>query len=171
MTSKRIFMAGLGAGVIIGALLLQLVYAAQMDIGLPSDEKLYTEEEVAQLLADAKAAASPEPTEEADLPEPTDSAEAPNAIVAPSSPAEPERAATPEPPAETFQLRIYPGSSLSGAAELLIESGVLESDQEFIALMKKKNAVVRAGWFEFHKGMTAKEVADVVTGQPVSRID
>jgi len=177
MSNKRIFMAGLGAGVMIGALLLQLVYASQVDIHIQTDERLYTEQEVAELIAAAQSSAAPNTAEPAEpAPSPTAVAEEP----APTSatPAEPDLSvnspkplSTPKQTSETFELRIYPGTSLTGTAELLVEHEVLGAKEVFIALMKKEDKSVRAGWFQFRKGMTAEEVIKVVTSQPLSKND
>jgi len=183
MSNKRFFMAGLGAGIMIGALMLQLIYAAQTDIVIGDQEKMYTEQEVAELLAarqpsepstssargsDGEAAGQAEDDAQEDPAAPANEPEEPASTTAPETTATPEMVATPSP--TEIILRIYPGSSLTEAAALLSENRVFTNsaeEQAFIAKMKKDEKAVRAGTFKFSEGMTAGEAIKVVTGNPL----
>lgn len=178
MSNKRYFMMGIGTGIIIGALMLQLIYIAQTSITTGDEQKLYTEEEVAELLAarqpsstsgtvqngvDSKGEPSSDPQgadENASEPTPTN---IPSPTIVPS----------PSPSSEPTQhiLRIYPGTNLTEAAALLVDNHIIDEDQSqtFMSLMKKGEKVVRAGWFKFHEQMTPEEAIKVVTGVPLPK--
>ncbi|MWC26538.1 hypothetical protein [Paenibacillus sp. MMS18-CY102] len=54
MIKDKRFLAGLGAGIIVGGLLLQVMIVGEGGSGVKDDERLYTEQEVQQLVEQAK---------------------------------------------------------------------------------------------------------------------
>ncbi|GFN31865.1 hypothetical protein [Paenibacillus xylaniclasticus] len=100
MLKERRFLVGFGSGIIVGGLLLQLMITGQQEPSeyLNSDEKLYTEQEVQQLIDEAKKEAATENQAEqsSDIDEAVESKTSEN----PSEPAQPKQPSSPEQPSE-----------------------------------------------------------------------
>ncbi|MCM3745981.1 hypothetical protein M3223_01295 [Paenibacillus pasadenensis] len=193
----RSFWTGLGIGIIVGALLLQLLLTGQQVPALQTAEDdgealVYTVEE-AEVLAQAavsralaeqqksgdKAVMQKEGTESAKQsvkpsasPDKTDNK--PVGSVKPS--ATPKSSPKPStPPSATAKplkeqvVRIVPGSNLTDAAALLLQYGLIESEEGFIRYMEKQKpaATIRAGYFKFIGQPDLAAIKDVITGQPM----
>lgn len=199
MFKERRFLAGLGIGIITGGLLLQLMLTGQESAtASDSDERMYTEQEVQQLVKQAKQEANGA-TEVSD-PEnkPDDKAEKPTAPATPNQPDASNEAVEPSPPSEPtgkteptpskqpeqpavskpdpavlesatpVVIRIKPGMNLTATAKLLADNGVIDSQSSFIATMKKEKKLVRAGYFAFQGNLTLEQTIDTLTGQPLT---
>lgn len=192
MVNKRSFLLGLGLGVIIGALLLQL-----FSLGEESQRNLETIglEMERDGLPQSTPAASPSPPQ-ADEPEsPVQSesaeqdansaenegsvaveeeedAEALLSTPAPSPTATAivvEETHQTDPPVKDIMIRIEPGATLGSAAKRLASAGILASAESFEKEMKAQNKVVRAGYFLFPDAtLDNKEVVKIITGIPLS---
>lgn len=181
MIRNRSFMIGLGVGLIVGALLLQL-----MLLGQGSFNKLQTREEVerAAALLDLKVVGEHEELmtqEEWKAQEQPDSAVEPEGDVpTSSSPDSPESPDSPSSPSlengndeassgdgefdfledlsaqgsSYIEYRITAGTSLSGVADGLLRAGVISDKDGFLeqAKAKKINYTVRAGTYQFIAG-------------------
>lgn len=64
-------------------------------------------------------------------------------------------------------VRIVPGSDLTETAALLHKQGVIQSQKQFITLMRKASNKIRAGYFAFEGDLTLQQVKKIVTGQPM----
>lgn len=179
MIRNRSFMIGLGVGLIVGALLLQL-----MLLGQGSFNKLQTREEVerAAALLDLKVVGEHEELmtqEEWKAQEQPDSGLEPEGDV-PSSPESPESPDSPSSPSlengndeassedgefdflkdlsaqgsSYIEYRITAGTPLSGVAAGLLRAGVISDKDEFLELAKaeKINYTIRAGTYQFIAG-------------------
>jgi Predicted periplasmic solute-binding protein len=194
----RRFLSGLGAGIIAGALLLQLMTIGQQTAELPdsdqSNEPIYTEQEMQQMVEKAKEDAKAEANAEANATSPDSSQanneqgtkpEEPAAPITPSKPEDTKEAVQPEPPtvpdagaakanaeqsAEVKQvvIRIEPGTNLTSTAKLLADNGIISSQSKFISTMKSGKKLVRAGYFAFKGEPTLDEVVKTLTGQPLT---
>ncbi|MGI2293072.1 hypothetical protein [Paenibacillus sp. GXUN7292] len=188
---KRSFLLGLGIGIIVGALLLQLI-----SLGNDSKEKLNEKSQEingnSQLLGDGQAdggtvgMAGPQAQADTDngTAEPSkevenntenveNNAETAEIDTEQDAQGQPSVTAAPAVSREQLILRIEPGFTLSAAAKLLHEQKVLEDTESFVATMKKKVngsiKKVRAGCFLFEEQMSPDEVARIVTSQPLSK--
>jgi hypothetical protein len=177
MFNKRSFMLGLGLGIIVGAMLLQLFYMGESSQnrldelgkeieqgGLPPSSQEPVESGASQASTDSRdqaAAGSEEP-----VPSPQPEATAATATEAPSD--TPLAEETSE-PFEPFVVRIKPGMSLTETAELLLQAGAIKDSQSFIDEMKSSSTPVRAGYFLFDRDeLNAKQAAAIVSGKPIT---
>ncbi|MBD3918267.1 hypothetical protein H8B09_05835 [Paenibacillus sp. PR3] len=198
MLKDRRFLSGLGAGIVAGALLLQLMTMGQQTAKLPDSDQLnepiYTEQEMQQMVEKAKAEAKAEASTEANATAP-DSKQAsneqgnkPEAPVTPNPPSKPDdakEAVQPEQPtapdagtanADAEQsaivkqvvIRIEPGANLTSTAKLLADNGLIASQSKFITKMKSDKKLVRAGYFAFKGKPSLDEVVKTLTGQPLT---
>lgn len=198
MLKDRRFLSGLGAGIIAGALLLQLMTMGQQTSELPDadqlDQPMYTEQEVQQMVEKAKAEAKAEASAEsnaaaADSKQVADDQdkvqEKPAAPTPPSKPEDAKEAEQPEQPtapdagtasADVEQpvtvkqvvIRIEPGANLTSTAKLLADNGLIASQSKFISTMKNDKKLVRAGYFAFKGEPSLDEVVKTLTGQPLT---
>ncbi|MGG1633554.1 hypothetical protein MHH56_14570 [Paenibacillus sp. FSL K6-3182] len=179
MLKSRVFLMGLGAGIIIGALLFQLMLSGEQsrqrlsDLGKESDEKLYTQLEVDALLKanqdslqlnkdntggqETKAAADSDKAKEQTSEAKTDKA-APTATAVPVQ----------EQSEIKHVIRIKAGSSLTNTAVLLASNNIIKDKTAFVSKMKKSKKLVRAGYFLFHEEITVEEAIRIVTGEPLT---
>lgn len=177
MLKNRVFLIGLGAGIILGALLFQLMLSGEQNrqklgqLGNESNEKVYTQVEVDALLKaerdsfkldqDAKAVIK----KQAELPV-TESKEKPAATAAAPAPSdEPVK----EQAAVNHVIRIEVGIGLTKTAELLAENHIIADKAAFVSQMKKSKKLVRAGYFLFQEKMTVDKAITVVTGEPLTK--
>ncbi|CAM3142837.1 endolytic transglycosylase MltG [Paenibacillus lupini] len=174
MFKNRSFVAGLGAGIIAGAILLQI-----MQIGDDSQQKLsdgykdvepklYTQAELDDRIAEERAKAADVDAVESAKPSenPTDEAAATPAAEDKDTKAE-EQATVTEKAETKRKIHITGGMNLTDTAELLKEQNLITDKSAFIAKMKKKP--VRAGYFLFEGNPTVDEVIQIITSQPVSK--
>ncbi|OMF36780.1 hypothetical protein BK133_09055 [Paenibacillus sp. FSL H8-0548] len=174
MLRNRSFLIGLGTGIIIGALLFQLMLSGEQSrerlglIGKETEETLYTSDEVESMLQAERALIQKEqekqPVEETNSPIATPQAEV-------SQTAEPTEALQTEKPVIEHVIRIEVGSGLAKTAKLLANDRVIDDEAGFVKQMKKSAKVVRAGYFLFHENSTVEEVIAVVTGQPLTQAE
>ncbi|CAM4275962.1 hypothetical protein FHS16_002126 [Paenibacillus endophyticus] len=180
MLKNRIFLIGLGLGIMIGALLFQLMLSGEQsreklaERDNETTDKLYTQIEVDALLKaerdsieldqDVGSEASKQETQPAVTPVP--SAEPPNKVeeTAESPTVVPEN----EKAVINHVIRIKAGIGLSKTAELLTSNHIIDDGAAFIAEMKKSKKLVRAGYFLFHEDSTIEQVITVVTSQPLT---
>ncbi|GMK40752.1 hypothetical protein PCCS19_38080 [Paenibacillus sp. CCS19] len=195
MLKDRRFLTGLGAGIVAGALLLQLMTMGQQTAELPgadsSDQPIYTEQEVEQMIEKAKAeakaeanAAASDTSKQAEE-EQVKSPEEPTAPNPPAKPEEATEAQQPEQPsapdagsasegkeqAATIKqvvIRIEPGANLTSTAKLLADNGLIASESKFISKMKNDKKLVRAGYFAFKGEPSLDEVVKTLTSQPLT---
>ncbi|MHA6484370.1 hypothetical protein ACX1C1_20965 [Paenibacillus sp. strain BS8-2] len=157
MFNKRSFVLGVGVGIIIGAMLLQL-----FRLGEESQNQL---DEIGQQI---------------------EQGELPTATIAPTETTVTQQSPTQEPAPtasadvkdETsqaiqelvpFVVRIEPGTKLSETADILLASGAIEDTAAFINVMKSSGFVVRAGYFLFENGLVEpEEAAAIVSGTPIT---
>jgi hypothetical protein len=179
MFNKRSFFLGLGIGIIVGAMLLQLFH-----LGEDSQNRL---EEIGQEMgqgglptssAALSGSASPEKNEISATADPN--ADSGNDATVQTTQSEPsvKPAATPnteqngseeEQEPVPFVVRIEPGMSLTETAELLQSKGAIDDSRAFIDVMKSSGLRVRAGYFLFEKGMVdAEQAAGIVSSKPIT---
>ncbi|OBZ16907.1 hypothetical protein [Bacillus sp. FJAT-26390] len=178
MLKNRLFLIGLGAGIIIGALLFQLMLSGEQSrqklgqMGTEPSGKLYTQVEVDALLEaerdsfklDQEAKAGTK-TQAEPKTEPAKEEQPAATMDAPSPTAEPVK----EEAAIKHVIRIEAGSNLTKTAELLAANHIIDNKTAFISQMKKSKKLVRAGYFLFQEKMTVAEAIVVVTGEPITK--
>jgi hypothetical protein len=193
---ERRFLSGLGAGIAAGAILLQLMTMGQQSAVLPdsdaSEQPMYTEHEVEQMVEKVKAEAKTEANSDSSATEgeqsgvktkKPDSPKAPTQPNAgnpaeqpeqPEQPIAPDAGATAEDAEQTNTsdkqviIRIAPGASLTSTAKLLAENGIIASQSKFISKMKNDKKLVRAGYFVFIGEPTLDEIIKTLTSQPLT---
>ncbi|WP_042160515.1 hypothetical protein [Paenibacillus gorillae] len=184
MLKNRMFLTGLGIGIIVGALLLQLLQIgeqSQAKLGeslFAGDEKQFSQKEL-----DAAVAAAVE-EQAADKPVVSSPAAGTEATIAPSatpvasaepekkpeSTVKPEQTEEPEAPVQELVLQIKGGMNLTGTAKLLADNGLIEDEAAFIAAMKRsKKPTVRAGYFLFKGKPQLKEVVSIIKSEPLTK--
>jgi len=181
--NRRSFMMGVGVGIIIGAMLLQLFQIGESGRRSLEDFDRLIEEESGPSPSSAggeesagQAGEPPAPTAASDEAAPkAGGAEAgADGESAPARTASPDDA-EPSPDdaasagvARELVVRIEPGTSLAKSAELLAERGIIASASAFVTEMKRSNKRVRAGYFLFREGIGVEEAVKIVTGQPLN---
>ncbi|MUT66383.1 hypothetical protein [Paenibacillus sp. NEAU-GSW1] len=180
MLKNRNFLTGLGIGIIVGALLLQLMLIgeqSQRELGAGlngADEKLYSQAELDAAIEaermDAQSRQSAETATESDAKK----TEAPSNT--PAATETPKPSATSGNTEKTKQetpverkVRIVGGMNLTSTAKLLFEEGIITDQSEFIAKMKRSKKQVRAGHFLFKGQPALDEVMKVITSQPLTK--
>ncbi|MFF2482621.1 hypothetical protein [Paenibacillus sp. NPDC058071] len=193
MFKNRMFLTGLGVGIMIGALLLQLMLIGERSeaslgerLGSGAEEKVYTQRELDDAIAAERAAAqgaaapsdSAKAGGEAGKPEADDadgkeqgtSTETPKPSPndATSPPPQTEAPSKDEPPLERV-VQIEGGMNLTQTAKRLADAGVIDKQASLIAEMKRKNKRVRAGYFLFTGQPELADVVRTITGQPLTK--
>lgn len=170
MLNKRSFFLGLGSGIIIGALLLELFYLGQSSQnklneigqqieqgGEQNSQNAETTDGTATSVSDASASPEPTPVSPANTPEPTKAPEqTPDQTKQPTM-------------GEQHLIRIEPGFNLTQTGNLLVENGILEKATPFIKQMNASKKLVRAGYFLISEGISVEQAIKVVTGPPLSQ--
>jgi hypothetical protein len=185
MLKNRVFLIGLGAGIILGALLFQLMLSGEQSrqklgqIGTESSEKVYSQVEVDALLKaerdsfklDQEAKTGIKEQVEPPVTTAEPAKEKPPADKPASSAAAPTSDVNPvkKQAAVNHVIQIEVGLGLTKTAELLAENRILDDKAAFVSQMKKSKKLVRAGYFLFQEKMTVAEAIAVVTGEPLSR--
>jgi hypothetical protein len=174
MLRNRLFLIGLGSGIIIGALLFQLMLSGEQSrerlgwVGTETEEKLYTQDEVDSLI---EAELELLQTEQEKQQTSENSAREATPVVDEIIATEP----TAEIPTETeviqHVIRIEVGSGLAKTAKLLADVHIIDDETGFISQMKKSAKVVRAGYFLFDENSTIDEAIKIVTGQPLTKAE
>ncbi|WP_219836687.1 endolytic transglycosylase MltG [Paenibacillus sp. R14(2021)] len=179
--NKRIFLFGIGVGIIAGAGLLQLMLmgekqATQLDHynDRPAAVKSYTQAELDQAVAAerervekelkaASAASSPPQKGGSKEPAKADAGKKP-VQEGTDSTAVKAAADAPIPPKRTV-VRIPPNANVTEVADLLALSGVISNKKTFIDLMRTKT--VRAGYFAFTGKPTLQQVSAIIMSKPL----
>ncbi|MFF2089039.1 hypothetical protein [Paenibacillus sp. NPDC058174] len=181
MLRNRMFLTGLGIGIIVGALLLQLLQIgeqSQAKLGeslFAGEEKQYTQQELDTAVAAAreeKAADKP-----SSIPAGTEATTAPSPSATPVASTEPEKkpestekpqqTEEPEAPVQELVLQIKGGTNLTETAKLLAENGLIEDKAAFISAMKRSK--FRAGYFLFKGKPQLKEVISIIKSEPLTK--
>ncbi|MFX3632945.1 MAG: hypothetical protein ACE3L7_01260 [Candidatus Pristimantibacillus sp.] len=182
MLKNRIFLTGLGIGIIVGALLLQLMSLGEqsqlkLKASLNKDEEvLFTQKEVDAMLdaervsmglnAKVDAESKTEVTTETDKQdEVKEDAAAESEQPEQNANSEEGQPAAEVAPKET-RLHIKGGMNLTSIAKLLAENDIISDQAEFIKQMNKTKKPVRAGHFVFSGQPTLKEVMTIITTKP-----
>lgn len=183
MFKNRSFVAGLGIGIIAGAILLQIMQIGdesqqKLSTGFKGGEpKLYTQAELDARIAEERAMAADLVAVESTKPsveKPTDTPaeHADDTAATPAAEDEGTKAeeqVAAEKAASKRKIRITGGMNLTDTAELLKEQKLISDKSAFITKMKKKP--VRAGYFLFDGNPTVDEVIQIITSQPVSKAE
>ncbi|KRE39869.1 hypothetical protein [Paenibacillus sp. Soil522] len=165
MLKNRAFLIGLGSGIILGALLFQLMLSGEQSrqklgqFGNETAEKLYTRAEVDALLEAERLkeqpSASVKPVKE----------ELSGGKTKETAPTEPVK----EKAAAVHVIRIEAGLGIAKTAELLAGQNIIHDQAAFISHMNKSKKLVRAGYFLFQENISVDEAITVVTGQPITK--
>ncbi|MBM7564641.1 hypothetical protein [Paenibacillus sacheonensis] len=190
--NRRIFLFGLGVGIMIGAGLLQLMLIGEKQADALSEEnasttKSYTQAELDKAVSDERARIQAEikkqpeaessdsetgqSTDEPASDKPTsdkpvsDKPEA-NSSVSHESKTNTgqHRPAGDSKPARLI-VRIPPNTSIVDTAELLAGKGVIPDKEAFIDLMRKRT--IRAGYFAFQGKLSLDQVKSIITSTPL----
>ncbi|PZD93350.1 hypothetical protein DNH61_22185 [Paenibacillus sambharensis] len=192
MFRNRTFLFGLGIGIIVGALLLQLMYVSEQQAGRAEQgpEDMYTQEQVDDLIAEAKQRLRAElqaPAEEESAADDTKADDA-NAEGTPES-GEPAKADGPSKEAETapvksgsvkeapaaepetmtvsmLPVRIKSGMNLTQIASLLKSKGVIADEKVFLTIMTDYSSKIVAGFYYFDGELTYADVKKIITSPP-----
>ncbi|GGG12170.1 hypothetical protein [Paenibacillus abyssi] len=159
MYRKRSFVIGLGMGLILGALLLQLMITAkQQESDLMQAEqnstgvtdKLYSQEEVDQMIAQERGRLAALEPEHADA-------------------EQAEKAAANEPDEKSLIriVRITSGSNLNDTAQMLEDYGLIEDKYQFISSMRDRSRKIRSGTFYFEGMPSEEQVKETITQDPI----
>lgn len=193
--NKRIFLFGIGVGIIIGAALLQLMLIGEKQAdkldnlnGTDGSVRTYTKAELDQAVADERKRleAETKQTEQSGQADRTTSEDGPVEAGAGTkatetgtketgkggdSPADkPTNTASSKPQTDEAKsarviVRIPPNASVADTADLLAEQGVIPDKKAFIDLMRKKT--IRAGYFAFQGQLSLHQVGTIITSQPL----
>lgn len=185
MSNRKPFIAGLGSGIVIASLLLQLVQAAgaqpvREPAGLPDNwqaevakqgYRVLTEKELQEIRSIAAAEAldgaavvspSPEPTATPVSAEPTPGA--------PSSTQSPTLKPTPAPESSLppGTARIPGGAGAKQASDALVRAGVIDDAEAFVQALRDSSATtkIRAGLYSFEPGATVEQIIKRITTRP-----
>ncbi|MBH5316612.1 hypothetical protein I6N90_02170 [Paenibacillus sp. GSMTC-2017] len=168
MFNKRSFFLGLGAGIIVGALLLEMVHIgkdSQSNLNDISDKL----DESSSIKQPAQVSPAPVPTS-SQVVKPTSTATAKPKDDTTSK----EPIATPisESTESVKQLvHIKAGFKITTTANLLATAEIVDDASEFIRKMKASKKRIRAGYFLCSKGMTVEEAIEIVTGEPLTKAE
>lgn len=180
MLKNRTFLFGLGTGIIIGALLFQLMLSGEQsrqrlnEKDSSADEKSYTQVEVDTLLKAERDSMQLNQEINTGV---EDSQSKPTATAVPvkeesskSDKNEINPTVSQEQKAPVKHvIRIEAGLGLSKTAELLASQNIIEDQAVFVNKMKKSKQLVRAGYFLFQENITADAAIAIVTGEPLTK--
>ncbi|MCR2805041.1 hypothetical protein [Paenibacillus soyae] len=175
MSNRRTFLLGLGSGIIIGALLLQLFI-----MGETSQDRLNEiSEELQNEPLETGIATDPPDQTATDVPQEEAPGNTPEQTPVPATTA-PEAASPSAGAAVTASavssangnlrlIHIVHGTTLEQAAAKFSESGIIEDAGAFIAEMQKQNLLVRAGYYVLAKDSGIEAAIKAVTSKPYSQ--
>ncbi|WP_424765764.1 hypothetical protein [Paenibacillus sp. sgz302251] len=183
MLKNRMFLIGLGSGIIIGALLFQLMLMGEQsnqnlqNIDKELNDKLYTQDEVDAMIEAERDSAKIDEQLKSD--EVTKVQPSPSPSIKPASSntegaKEKEQAATAaEKKSETIPakhvIRIEEGLNLTNTAKRLAKYNIIDDQAAFIKQMKSTKKLVRAGYFLFPEAITVDQAVKIVTSEPLTR--
>ncbi|RIX51797.1 hypothetical protein D3P08_15390 [Paenibacillus nanensis] len=187
MLNRRPFLLGLGIGIMIGAILLQLFYLGQnsqenlKEIGRQLESPDNGQQDGA---APPEQSGSPEaeqqlqPTPDSAA-EPAESEQAPAASPTAAHTTNPVEEDAANPSAQTGEaasgalklIRIEPGMKLAQIAALLTENRIISAGDAgaFVRGMQAGNLKARAGYFAMSEGAGVDAVITAVTSKPLSK--
>ncbi|XEC97138.1 hypothetical protein AB6A23_11645 [Paenibacillus tarimensis] len=152
MFRNRSFVVGLGFGIILGALLLQLAIEGEKQSGKsvlfeeqPALDANYTQEEVDRLLAEAREQALAEA-----------------AVSTPDT----QGGGEDEKPLVRI-VKIPRGTTLEKTAEMLQDYGLIEDKLYFVSSMRANSGKIRSGTFYFEGRPTEEDVKETITNDPI----
>lgn len=177
---KRSLLIGFGIGIIVGALLLQL-----FNIGAESQKNL--DQLSNEINGEATPAPDPSLVHEEENGENVTPSSTPEPIVTPdaSSPPDPSPVSSLEventdvsapAPIQTpevaelkqYVLRVKPGSFVSQTAKLLQDNHIISDADSFAAYMKKKETLMRKGYFLVEEKSTNEQIRKLLSSEPLS---
>ncbi len=184
MFRNRTFMLGLGIGLAMGAVLLQLMLAGraateqtqQID-KMIGEDALYTQQELDERIADAEARIRAElQAQDEAVGEGNESTgiSADETLPAEDEPkAEPDDRPAAEPAAkpesvvvEKLPVRIKPGMKLGEVAELLHSKGIIKDERVFLVLMSDLSTEIEAGFYFFDGELSPADVKHILMSPP-----
>ncbi len=186
MFRNRNFMLGLGIGLAMGAVLLQLMLAGraateqteQID-QMNGEDALNTQQELDERIADMEARIRAELQAEGKAAEAADSvndsaAKTSDEPVEVNEPqAEPEERPAAEPAAkpesvvvEKLPVRIKPGMKLGEVVELLHSKGIIKDERVFLVLMSDLSTEIEAGFYFFDGELSPADVKHILMSPP-----
>lgn len=160
MLNRRSFLLGLGSGIIIGAILLQLFNLGQN-----------SQEDLKRNIDQQVESASPDSEEQSDSPEQSPAA-TPQADAKPNEDAAEPSPATGEAASGALRLiRISSGMKLVQIAELLSENQIVSNSdaEQFVREMQAAGKKARAGYYAMPEGAGVEAVITAVTSQPLTK--
>lgn len=185
---RRSFILGIGIGIIIGVLLLEL-----FSIGEKSKQQLNAIEQQMNS-GDATSSPSPSPSlvEESEELEsaPDVSPQAPEApetdgdVLSDPPPAQPQtptiepvetdRVTAPEaatPPKVGYIYRVHPGDTITETAARLAENSIIDNREQFIQYFKNNDVSIRAGFFYIEGPTELEHFRTLFTSKPLTEIE
>ncbi|MBT2761056.1 endolytic transglycosylase MltG [Paenibacillus sp. ISL-20] len=196
MIKNRTFMMGLGSGLVIGAVLLQLMWIGQgtaasetqeltkeqlmaaaealdMQVVEGSDELMTAEQWEEKRLGESEEGDDPAQKTGTDKPEAPQQPEKPEAGVdkkQESTPkvTDPAKPKTPAKAEAPIKVNIPAGNNLSNVANSLLRAGVIDNKQAFInkATEKKINTMIQSGTYSFTAGESYNSIITKITAKP-----
>ncbi|GAB2722102.1 endolytic transglycosylase MltG [Paenibacillus thermoaerophilus] len=175
MPHRKPFIAGLGSGIVLASLLLQLIRAsgaeqAPVPAGIGPDAwkaeaarqgyRVLTESELEAVKKQAAAQERAKIAAETAAPEPSPAAD--SAVAVQSAPAE---TPAPSPSLPPGTVRIPGGALAQQAAEALAEAGVIERPEDLVEALRKqyKTTKIRAGTYTFKPGTSIEAIVQAIT--------
>ncbi|MBD2845258.1 hypothetical protein IDH44_08650 [Paenibacillus sp. IB182496] len=166
MPKRRLFLAGLGAGLIVGALLLQLMWAGQAQqaqmsrLDELSEERRYSQEELDQILEREEARLRAELSSDSGVDPAAGRDQAAGGAAADTDPHD-------ETPPLVRIVTIRSGMTLEEVAVMLEDYGLIEDRYSFVSAMKARSNQIRSGKFYFEGRPDAADIEQTITSDPV----
>lgn len=176
---KRSLLLGLGMGMIVGAILMQLFL-----IGEQTSSDIQNKDEAINGIQAPIFSSSPEAdnnnTTESDNPkqeeaintntkdsetEVTPTPVSDNQI---NSESELRESSDQEKFPNTLLLRVYSGATVSQTAEVLLENEIIEDKDAFVSYVRSKAKQFRAGYFFINRHLTNDQALKILSGKPLS---
>jgi hypothetical protein len=181
---NRTFLLGLGIGLAMGAVLLQLMLVGraatdqteQID-QMNGEDALYTQQELDERIADAEAKIRAELQAEDEADDSGNDSAAKTAdktVLGEDEPkAKPDERQAAEPAAkpesvvvEKLPVRIKPGMKLGEVVELLHSKGIIKDERVFLVLMSDLSTEIEAGFYFFDGELSPADVKRILMSPP-----
>lgn len=193
---KRSLLIGVGIGIIIGALLLQLfnigeysqkkldqisneIDSTTLDRASDKPEttsqgKVVDDESKVEGAVDSTPSITPETEIETDLKAQQPSTTTPVdeeqvEPIASDKPTTPEVEASE--PAKQYVLRVHPGATVNKTAQLLVDYNIIEGTASFAKLLKDRDTQIRAGYFLVDENSTDEQIRKLLSGEPLTETE
>jgi len=176
---KRSLLVGIGIGMIIGVLLLELFQLGEKG-----------QQQLTQIEQQLNEGASPTPSPsiapeatEAPLADQNDQSEV-------KQPSEPQQPAAPEvsqaeekdnlptpsvegveKPKVSYILRVYHGDTIKKTGKRLAENGIIDDADEFVSYFRKNDATIRAGFFYVEELSELEDLRKMFSAQPLTEAE